>query len=257
MANITDERGYNQIFAASPAQAIRLHRRAQAIIDALPAPDPAKPRRVLELGCGTGELAHTLATLTESRVTGVDLSERFIATARAAYRRPNLDFLVADLTRETPATPQDGYDAITGNGILHHLYHHLDAVLPALCRWLRPGGRLIFWEPNLWNPYVWLIFSFGPLRRAAKLEPDEMAFTPGYIRRKLLAAGFATARVTTRDFLLPNTPDALIRPVIAVSDCLDRVSLVNRLAQSLFLVATKPAPEPAVSAGKPARTSGA
>ncbi len=245
MANITDERGYNQIFAASPAQAIRLRRRAQAIINELPVPDSVNPRRILELGCGTGELAHTLATLTESHVTGVDLSERFISEAKAAYQRSNLDFLVTDLTRETPATPQDGYDAITGNGILHHLYHHLDAVLPALYRWLRPGGRLIFWEPNLWNPYVWLIFSFTPLRHAAKLEPDEMAFTPGYIRRKLLAAGFTTARVTTRDFLLPNTPDALIRPVIAVSNCLDRLPAINRLAQSLFLVAGKPETEAA------------
>ena len=241
MANIVDERGYNQIFAPSPAQALRLHRRAEAIIQALPPASGSEPRRILELGCGMGELAHELATLTESRVTGVDLSERFIGHARATYQRPNLDFLVADLTREVPVAEQDRYHAITGNGILHHLYHHLDTVLPALHRWLRPGGRLIFWEPNLWNPYVWTIFTWGPVRRMAKLEPDEMAFTSAFIRTKLERAGFGTIRVDTRDFLLPNTPDALIRPVIAVSDVLDRVPLVNRTAQSLFFVAEKSA----------------
>ncbi len=144
-----------------------------------PPPTGSEPRRILELGCGMGELAHDLATITDAHVVGVDLSEKFIHAARATHRRPNLEFIVADLTRENPAAGQARYDAITGNGILHHLYHHLDAVLPALHRWLRPGGRLIFWEPNLWNPYVWTIFTIPPMRRAAKLEPDEMAFTPG------------------------------------------------------------------------------
>jgi SAM-dependent methyltransferase len=238
MSHIVDERGYNQIFAPRPAQALRLHRRAQSIVDSLPLA-AGGPGRILELGCGMGELAHELATLTEARVTGVDLSERFIAHARATYQRPNLDFIVADLTREVPAAEQDRYHAITGNGILHHLYNHLETVLPALHSWLRPGGRLIFWEPNLWNPYVWSIFTWAPLRRAAKLEPDEMAFTPGFIQSKLAQAGFSKIAVTTRDFLLPNTPDFLIRPVIAVSNVLDRVPLVNRTAQSLFLVAEK------------------
>ncbi len=239
MANIVDERGYNQIFAPGPAQALRLRRRARAIISALPG--SGGDRHLLELGCGMGELARQLAEQTEARVTGVDLSDKFIAHARATHRLPNLNFVLADLTRQSPAADQDRYDAITGNGILHHLYHHLDEVLPALHRWLKPGGRLIFWEPNLWNPYVFLIFSIPVLRRAAQLEPDEMAFTPGFIRHRLQCAGYGNIRVATRDFLLPNTPAALIRPAVAISDALDRLPLINHAAQSLFLIAEKPA----------------
>ena len=241
MASILDERGYNQGFIHNEAQAVRLRRRAAAIVAALPATGQRDDLRILELGCGTGELAHELAELTQARITGVDLSPGFIACARENFQRVNLDFIVADLTRQLPDTDQARYHAITGNGILHHLYHHLDTVLPALHRWLLPGGRLVFWEPNLWNPYIWTIFSLGPMRRLAKLEPDEMAFTPSFIRDKLARAGFTRINVTTRDFLLPNTPSALIAPVIAVGDRLDRVPLINRLAQSLFLSAEKPA----------------
>ena len=38
-------------------------------------------------------------------------------------------------------------------------------------------GRIIFLEPNLHNPYVYLIFSRPKLRQRARLEPDEMAFS--------------------------------------------------------------------------------
>jgi SAM-dependent methyltransferase len=242
MADIVDERGYNQIFRPTTASALRLRRRAQAMVDAMALPATPEQRasvRILEIGCGMGELAHELALLTGARITGVDLSPGFIEHAIATYRHPRLNFIVTDLSQSNPASEREQYDFIVGNGILHHLYHHLDNFLPVLARWLIPSGRVIFWEPNLWNPYVFLIFTFPALRRMAKLEPDEMAFTPGFIRRKLTAAGFDPVRITTRDFLLPNTPAALIRPVVAVGGVLDRIPLVNRMAQSLFFVAQK------------------
>ena len=242
MASIIDERGYNQGFKLTAAQQIRLQRRAQAIVTEMTGPSikglPTESH-ILEIGCGTGELAHELARLTGARVTGVDLSAKFIERASATYQHPQLNFIVADLSQSNPTSDADRYDYIVGNGILHHLYHHLDAFLPVLARWLKPGGRLIFWEPNLWNPYVFLIFSVPRLRRAANLEPDEMAFTPSFIRRKLEAAGFNETNIVTRDFLLPNTPDSLIRPVIAAGACLDVIPGVNRLAQSIFLVARR------------------
>lgn len=238
MASIIDERGFNQGFELTKAQRIRLRRRAEAIAAEV---TPRKPKaQILEIGCGTGELAAELVQLTEAHVTGVDLSTKFIELAKAQHHHENLSFKVADLSKASPASEHDCYDYIVGNGILHHLHQHLDSVLPSLRRWLRPGGRLIFWEPNLLNPYVWLIFSFSPFRRLAKLEPDEMAFTPAFITKKLIATGFYPTRVKTRDFLLPNTPDFLIRPAIESGKCLEKTPGICRLAQSVFIVADIP-----------------
>lgn len=240
MPHITDERGYNQIFARSPAQELRLHRRASAIKQALDGIASSKDARLLELGCGTGELSRILAGMTGGHVTGVDLSPHFIATARQNHSAPNLDYRVADLTRDDTSMAECRYHAIFGNGILHHLYHHLDTVLPALRRRLHPGGRFLFWEPNLWNPYVWAIFSHATLRRHALLEPDEMAFSSPWIMQKLSAAGFQDIRVSTRDFLLPITPAKLIKPLVWCGDLAERIPLVRRMTQSLFISATNP-----------------
>ncbi len=244
MAHIVDERGYNQIYARTAAQQFRLHRRAKAIVAEMKLPASAGPRaglRLLEIGCGTGELAAHIASLTEARVTGVDISSKFIAEASAAHKHENLDFAVADLTRPPPESETGKYQWIVGNGILHHLYPRLDAVLPALARWLAPGGRLIFWEPNLHNPYVFLIFSFRRLRRRARLEPGEMAFTRGFIARQLTQAGFADVKVDRRDFLLPNAPRCLVQPLARVGDWLEKLPGFPLIAQSLFIVAGRPA----------------
>ena len=241
MASIVDERGYNQGFVETPASVVRLKRRARAIAEEMqPSTDGTTPVNILEIGSGTGEMALLLAQLTGARVTGVDLSQRFVEEARAKHRHPNLQFIVADLTKDTPKTDADRYQYIVGNGILHHLYHHLDVFLPALKCWLAPGGRLIFWEPNLWNPYIFCIFSLPPLRRLAKLEPDEMAFTASFITKKLRNAGFGPVKVVLRDFLLPNTPARFIKSVITVGDRFEKIPVVKQLSQSVFITATLP-----------------
>src|SRR6478672_4843629 len=115
MANIVDERGYNQVFRSTQAQAIRLKRRAEAIVTEMRLPSTHVERHrisVLELGCGTGELAYQLATLGGVRVKGVDLSQQFIDRAQRTYEHENLTFAVADLTQTIPQSESDKYDYI-------------------------------------------------------------------------------------------------------------------------------------------------
>jgi 2-polyprenyl-3-methyl-5-hydroxy-6-metoxy-1,4-benzoquinol methylase len=242
MASIIDERGFNQGFKLTEAQRIRLHRRAESIVAEIDLPvDPEMRKKIhiLELGCGTGELAYQLAIITSARVTGVDLSQKFVDHANSEHKHSGLSFVVADLSETAPSSETQRYDYIVGNGILHHLYYHLDRLLPALALWLKPGGKLIFWEPNLYNPYIYLIFSFPFFRRLARLEPDEMAFSSDYISRKLKIAGFHEIRATTRDFLLPNTPKIFIKSIAYIGAIAEKIPLLRRCAQSVFLHAKR------------------
>ncbi len=239
MASIVDERGFNQCYKPSRALEIRTDRRASAIMAEM---GGTREPRILEVGCGTGELAHLLATKTKGSVVAGDLSTAFIETARKSYSLPNLRFEKVDFGRDLEVERFGGkFDFIVGNGILHHLYHQLGEVLPIWGRSLRRGGKLIFWEPNLWNPYVFLLFQVPLFRTWGRLEPTEMAFTMNFIRGKLEGAGYSQVKVECRDFLLPNVPDPLIDFVVGTGAVLERIPVVNKMAQSLFLTATWPA----------------
>ena len=214
---------------------VRTARRVQAMLDAM---DPQHCGTILELGCGTGDACHLLASCTSAEVLGVDLCASFIQSAQERFQRPNLKFAVMDLLQEDLAGQVGGpFDYIVGNGILHHLRAELPVVLPRLKKLLAPRGRLIFWEPNLVNPYVFLIFKFAALRRLARLEPGEMAFTRGEIEGIFLRAGFSDVRVSCRDFLVPNTPRPFIKPVILAGGMLERIPGLSHMAQSVFVSA--------------------
>ena len=238
MASIVDDQGHNQGFAWTPTQAVRMTRRAEAILDAV---NPRPGQRILELGCGCGEMASILASKTDAHVTGVDVCAPFVEQATRDHASARLDFVVADLSSsEDIQRLGQSWSAVVGNGILHHLYYVIDDALPRLRRLIAPGGRFVFWEPNLFNPYVLSIFTVPPLRKLARLEPDEMAFTPRWIREKLAKAGFTDVEVTFRDFLVPNVPFALVPLLTRVGDWAEKIPGVDHLAQSLFITATAP-----------------
>ena len=95
----------------------------------------AAPRRVLEVGCGRGELAERLAGA-GLEVVAVDLSPRMVELTR----RRGVDARVGDV-QQLPFADGE-FDVAVAN---HMLYHapDIDRALAELARVLRPGGRLV------------------------------------------------------------------------------------------------------------------
>ena len=235
MASLKDDRGYNQMFAPSKAMQIRSERRCDMIISEITITEETT---ILEIGCGTGEIASFIAQKTKAQVIGTDICVPFIEEAKEKHKLPNLSFDV--LNFNSPETLQGKkFDYIIGNGILHHLYYHLDEALKNILFLLKDGGKLIFLEPNLINPYCYLIFSYPYFRKKANLEPDEMAFTKSFIQEKLEKAGYKSSKVIYKDFLLPVIPDVLIKPIIFVGDIVEKIPFLNKITQSIFIVGEK------------------
>lgn len=98
--------------------------------------DPQPGERILDLGCGSGDLTAAIAER-GAEVIGVDSSPEMIARARERF--PHLDLQLADghaLELDKPV------DAVFSNAALHWMTDP-DAVLAGVRTVLRDGGRFV------------------------------------------------------------------------------------------------------------------
>ncbi len=234
MASIIDDRGYNQGFERTKTFNIRIERRADLIISQMTKSD--NTINVLEIGSGTGDISYFIAKKTKANVLGTDICQPFIDGSNQEFSLPNLKYDILDFNH--PEKLQGlKFDYIVGNGILHHLYYNLDSALINIRSLLKEDGKMIFMEPNIYNPYCFVIFNYA--RKWANLEPDEMAFSRVFITEKLQKAHYQQIEVSYKDYLLPNTPSFLVKPVIGIGDILEKIFPINRVTQSIFICATK------------------
>jgi len=236
MGSILDDKGHNQGFKLVPSTVIRMKRRASFFLAEI---DTEKPAKVLEIGCGTGEISFWLAeNNNQLNVLGTDICKPFIDAAKSKYKLSNLAFDIYDLNDKNYLNGQK-FDYIIGNGILHHLYADLDVVLNILKLRLNENGKIIFMEPNIYNPYCFAIFKIPLLRKLANLEPQEMAFSKYFIKNKLEKAEFSNIKISYKDFLIPGIPLFLVKPVIFLGDILEKILFTKIFTQSIFLTANK------------------
>lgn len=234
MASIKDHNGYNQGFKRTKTFRVRIERRAKMMITQMS--NISDKSNILEIGCGTGEISNFIASDTVANVTGIDICKPFIQIANKDFKAFNLKYEVRDFLKYD-LDSSEKYDYIIGNGILHHLYHNLDDSLKVMRNMLKQDGKIIFMEPNIYNPYCFLIFKF--FRSWANLDPDEMAFSKSYIEKILKRTNYSNVKVLYKDFLLPNTPTPIINIVVYLSDIFEQIFPIKLITQSIFITASK------------------
>ncbi len=238
MTSIKDERGFNQGFKKNQTWWVRSKRRWDRALSEMELKSEKKTR-VLEIGCSTGEMCNYIAQNSNFEVLGIDISKKFIKEASNKYQRNNLSFQVKDFNKINDFANTEKFDYIIGDGILHHLYYSIDNSLESIRGLLKDGGKVIFWEPNLYNPYVFLIFKFRVFRKLANLEFEEMAFTSKDIKNKLRKVCFRKIKIKFLDFLLPVTPKILVGFFIYAGDIIEKMPFLRCWSQSIFIVGIK------------------
>jgi SAM-dependent methyltransferase len=151
--------------------------------------------RILEVGCGMGRYTLLLARR-GLQVEGLDLSgvllDRLRSYGAGIYDGPLYAADIAD-----PPEPLIGrFDVVVALFALHHM-HDLAPAFDAMFRVVKPGGRVVFLEPNPYNPlfYIQILATpgmswqgdkgivmmrrrviFGGLERAGFVDPEMERF---------------------------------------------------------------------------------
>jgi SAM-dependent methyltransferase len=115
--------------------------------------------RVLDLGCGTGELARAL-TAAGLRVTGCDISPRMLRHARDRGGCAGWVRLEPDWRRLPFASAS--FDVVVAASVLEYTGEPA-AVLRECARVLRPGGLVLYTVPDLRHPVRWAEWCAGRL----------------------------------------------------------------------------------------------
>jgi trans-aconitate methyltransferase len=98
--------------------------------------EPRNGERILDVGCGTGQLTAAI-TRSGAEVVGLDYSPDMLANARKNF--PDLTFVVGDAARfEFP----EHFDAVFSNAALHWVKDAAGAAR-SIAGALRPGGRFV------------------------------------------------------------------------------------------------------------------
>ena len=74
--------------------------------------------RVLDVGCGGGELAFDIATQAGSTVTGLDMDAERISSAERKFTHANLEWRVGDILE---GVVDKGFDVVVLSNVLEHL----------------------------------------------------------------------------------------------------------------------------------------
>jgi 2-polyprenyl-3-methyl-5-hydroxy-6-metoxy-1,4-benzoquinol methylase len=154
---------------------LKLFRRAyRPLLPAL-----AGARRVLDWGCGSGDLLVFLAGATGAEIVGFDPSRSQLACARERCR---------DLARvhcaSDPAKVQGPFDLVFTSHVVEHVPdEELLTFFRALFDRLAPGGKLVVATPNGLNPLAYAFYMASDATHVRMHSPftlNELASSFGY-----------------------------------------------------------------------------
>lgn len=154
--------------------------------------------RVLDVGCGGGILAESLARK-GGIVTGIDVAPRVLATAKLHLHESGLQVdyqekLVEDLAQESPA----GFDVVTCMEMLEHVPDPA-SIIQSIEKLLKPGGHGFFSTLNR-TPLAFALGIVGA-EYIAQLLPRGTHRYDRFIRPSELSAWLRDAGLEVRDIV--------------------------------------------------------
>ena len=192
---------------------------------------------ILELGAGSGLWTEHLDKVFhgENPITAAVFNADF-ARATSQQKLSNTQFmqvtdLMTDLTKES-------FDYIIGTAILCHDQYPQN--LKALHRLLKPGGQILFFEANYWNPQVFFKNTVPLIGRAAGQARCQVGMRKYKLMQTASHQGFTHIEVIPYDIVHSRTPRSFIRFLQSLAYILEHAPIIRNLCGTLFIWAKKP-----------------
>ena len=175
----------------------------QALIDAI----RVQPRRILDLGCGTGSTTLMLKqAFPQAQVTGLDLSPYMLVRAEHKAQNANLDITWRHGNAEKTVFKDASFDLVTASLLFHETPPTVaQAILHESFRLLVEGGQVLILDGNqkTLRQLEWLNDVFE--------EPYIRDYAAGSVDASMGAAGFAA--VQTQDVWWINQVTSGVKPM--------------------------------------------
>lgn len=213
----------------SPAGKVRWRRRVEMLTNHI-----TPQMKVLELGCGTGYFTREIVA-TGAQITAIDISPDLLNIARSEIQSANITFKVDNAYELSFAN--ETFDTVVGSSVLHHL--NIGKAISEMYRVLKPGGIIVFTEPNMLNPQIALQKNIPWLKRKLGDSPDETAFFRWPLSSLLTKTGFHKIEIMPFDFLHPAIPPKMIASISKLGKTVEKLPLLKEIAGSLLIKATK------------------
>lgn len=196
---------------------------------------------MLEIGAGSGLWTEKLASVFkgENPITAAVFNADYLPAARRRSLAGTTFVEVHDL-KDIPAA---SFDYVVGTAILCHTLYSEN--LSAIYRLLRPGGQLLFFEANYWNPQVFVKTIVPPIGRLAGNASCQVGMRKYDLMREASHQGFTHVQIIPYDIIHALTPRFLIKWLRAIAFILEHTPFVREFCGTLYIWAKKPGHEQA------------
>jgi len=151
-----EERFHDEWARSTPVEAIQV----EASFEAPTAPEnrhilqwlgDVRGLSLLDLGSGCGEAAVYFAKR-GAHVTAVDLSSDMLDLVQRVAKAHGVSLATAQMSADELKFPDATFDVVYAANLLHHV--DIPKCLDEIHRVLKPGGRVVSWDPIKHNPLI-------------------------------------------------------------------------------------------------------
>lgn len=215
------------------SSAIKLHLRAVAMrhtFHVLPG------ESILELGAGSGLWTEHLSQICrhQNPISAAVFNKDYTRQLEGKAL-PNVTAIQVERLADLPA---ESFDYVVGTVILCHEQYARN--LRELHRLLKPGGQILFFEANHWNPQVFIKNSVPLIGRIAGHSAVQAPMRKYKLMKVASEQGYTNIEIIPFDIIHPLLPKRLISTVISASYIVEHAPVLREICGTLYIWARKP-----------------